>query len=214
MNNQSNSHRSREMANEEREIRPVTHGQTVIKKDTVGKKFADVFLAENMSNVKDYIIFDVLVPAVNDTIVNMLTSGVSMLFKGQPGSYNRGSGRSRLNERTSYSSYYGRSSDNREKPAERRYERPTRSTNGYIEIGFTELGDAKEVRQEIYNIIQDDKYPYVSVQEYYALSDHADLAEYTDTRRGWYADDLRRIEISRCYDGLYRLDLPRPEHFD
>lgn len=210
MNNQSNSHRSREM---EKEIRPVTHGQTVVKKDTVGKKFADVFLAENMTNVKDYIIFDVLVPAINDTIVNMLTSGVSMLFKGQPGNYNRGGNRSRLNERTSYSSYYGRSSESsRDRYDRRNYNRPSRDINGYKDIGFRELGDAKEVRSCIYDII--DKYPYISVQEYYGLSDNSDLAEYTDTKRGWRSEDIREIGISRCYDGLYRLDLPRPEHFD
>lgn len=211
MNNQSNSHRSREMAKEEKVIKPVTHGQTVIKKDTVGKKFADVFLAENMTNVKDYIIYDVLVPAVNDTIVNMLTSGVSMLFKGQPGNYNRGGNRSRLNERTSYSSYYGRSDNSRDRD-DRRPARPTRDVNGYKDIGFRELGDAKEVRSCIYDII--DKYPYISVQEYYGLSDNSDLAEYTDTKRGWRSEDIREINISRCYDGLYRLDLPRPEHFD
>lgn len=214
MVNGSNSHKSREMAKDEKVIKPVTHGQTVIKKDTVSKKFADVFLAENISNVKNYIIFDVLVPAINDTIVNMLTSGVSMLFKGQPGNYNRGgSGRSRLNERTSYSSYYGRSSDNsRDRDIDDRRSSRSRDVNGYKDIGFRELGDAKEVRSCIYDII--DKYPYISVQEYYGLSDNSDLAEYTDAKRGWRAEDIREINISRCYDGLYRLDLPRPEHFD
>lgn len=212
MNTSSNSHRSREMANDEKIIKPVTHGQTVIKKETVGKKFADVFLAENMTNVKDYIIYDVLVPAINDTIVNMLTSGVSMLFKGQPGNYNRGSsGRSRLNERTSYGSYYGRSSEST-REREKQPSRTVRDMNGFKDIGFRELGDAKEVRSCIYDII--DRYPYISVQEYYGLSDNSNLAEYTDTKRGWRAEDIREINISRCYDGLYRLDLPRPEHFD
>ena len=154
MVNGSNSHKSREIAKDEKVIKPVTHGQTVIKKDTVSKKFADVFLAENISNVKNYIIFDVLVPAINDTIVNMLTSGVSMLFKGQPGNYNRGgSGHSRLNERTSYSSYYGRSSDNRDRDRDDRRSNRARDVNGYKDIGFRELGDAKEVRSCIYDII-------------------------------------------------------------
>lgn len=192
----TDDYRESKESEEARAIAPVVKGNVKVKKESVGKKFADVFLADNLDNVKSYIIFDVIVPEITDTIVNALTGGISMLFKGTP-TNRRGSSHS--NNRTNYS-VISRSPSQ----AERRTN--VRDRHGVMDIIFDTRGDALEVKDCLLEII--DKYKMVSIADYYDLAKVGDQSNYTDRNYGWF--ELDDIQVTRDRDG-YRLRLPRPE---
>ena len=57
----SNSHRSKEEV-ENKKVEKVVKGAVKTKKKSGSTRFKDVFIAEEASSVKDYILMDVLLP--------------------------------------------------------------------------------------------------------------------------------------------------------
>ena len=51
---------------EEKHIEKVVKGTVKTRKQPVGKKFTDTFLSESSSSVKDYLLTDVIIPAVKE----------------------------------------------------------------------------------------------------------------------------------------------------
>lgn len=205
MDYKPNSHKSKEDPKDEKKITPVVRGNVTVKKESVGHKFADTFLAETVQNTGKYMINEVVIPAIVDTIVDALTSGISMLFKGSPTSTRRKSS----NGRTNYSSFSrggGSSSDRERDRDERRF---SRDRYGLLDIIFDTRGDALEVRDCLYEVM--DKYHVVSVSDYYELSKAGDQATYTDRKNGWY--ELGDMQITRDRDG-FRIKMPRVESLD
>ena len=80
----SNSHKSQqEQAKKERpKAMPVVSGEVTSKESSMVKRTARTFLAEDMNNVKSYILLDVLIPTIKDAVVNIVTNGISMLVYG------------------------------------------------------------------------------------------------------------------------------------
>ena len=79
----NNSHRAKEeqkTALAERKVEKVTTGKVKTKKRSEGSKLRDVFIAEDVKDVKSYIFMDVLVPAIKNAIVDIVTDGVNMIF--------------------------------------------------------------------------------------------------------------------------------------
>lgn len=63
----SNSHKSKEEQKEtapEKRVEKVVSGTVKPKKKGEMQKFADVFISEDVNNVKSYILLEVLVPAI------------------------------------------------------------------------------------------------------------------------------------------------------
>ena len=87
----------------EREVKKVIKDQVIIKKKNEIQKLADVFLSEDVSNVKGYIFNDIIVPAIRDTLFDIVTKGAKMIFYGAKGS----SGIDKFtSSRISYRQYY------------------------------------------------------------------------------------------------------------
>lgn len=202
-----NSHKyHEEQANKdenEKNLKPVVTGNVVAKKESAGKKIANTFLAETMENTGKYMLHDVVIPAVVDTIVDALTSGISMLFKGSPAPSR---GRRSDSGKVNYTSYARSSNSGYKEREERRYDR---DRYGMLDICYETRGDAIEVRDCLIEVM--DKYHVVSVSDYYELARQGDQINYTDRKYGWY--DLGDLAISRDRDG-YRIRLPKPEALD
>ena len=202
----SNSNKSKEtQKTEEKHITPVVRGKVQVKKESIGHKMADTFLAESIQNTGKYMVNDVLIPAVVDTIVDALTSGISMLFKGSPTSRRSTYGRS--GRSTDYTSF-SRVKDNG------RETRPTftRDRHGLLDIVMESRGDAIEVRTSLMDIM--DKYQVVSVFDYYEMCGAGNQAEYTDRKYGWYGPwNENDLQITRDRDG-FRIRMPRVEVLD
>ena len=190
-NYQSNSHRSKEAeAKKEKRVQKVVSGK-VKTKTNEGRKFADIFISEDATNVKSYIFMDVLVPAIKKLISDVARDGVDMLLYGRTS----GGKKSSSGNKVSYRSYY----DDRH---EDRYEsNRARTRFNYEDIIFETRGEAEAVREQMLDVI--DTYDFVTVADMYDMAGLS--APYTSENYGW--TNIRTAEAVRTRDG-YVLKLP------
>lgn len=193
----NNSHTARERKPEgssppDKKLEKVVSGETKTRKKSEVKKFANIFVPEDVENVKSYILVDVIVPGIK----NAIADAVSIMLFGEAG---RLGGRSGKGSRASYQRYYDDRRDDR-----REYGRP-RAAAGfeYDDILFETRGDADLVLDQLEAAIN--QYQIVSVADLYDLAGIT-CRSYTANKYGW--TDLRSAKVVRTRDG-YILQLPR-----
>lgn len=179
----------------DKKIEKVVTGNIKTKKKS---KFRELFIKEDIGYVKNYVFSDIFIPAVKDIIVNTFTNAVDMVFYGEP--RNRGS-RSSSSSRISYNKYY-RDRDDRDY-RDRYRDLDRRDDYDYEDIEFDNRGDAEEVLDRLFELIQE--YKLVSINDYYDLVGHH--GNFTDEKYGW--TDLRSAHVERTYGGRYYIKLPR-----
>ena len=190
---QPNSHKAKaeQTALEgQKKVEKVIKGTAKVKKNEF-RKFADVFISEDVKKVKSYVLMDVLVPTIKKAIVDIVSDGVSMIFFG--GTKRSSSGGSSAS-RISYSSYYDRRDDRRPAPSSVRY--------GYDDIILDSRGEAEEVLERMRELI--DTYNIASVADLYDLVGIP--SNHTDNKYGW--TNLRNADIQSVREG-WLLKLPR-----
>lgn len=200
-----NSHKYKEeqknAATEEKRVTKVVKGPVKTKKNEV-RKFADIFISEDISNVKDYIFMDVLVPAIKKAVYDIVTNGIDMFLYG-------GSGRTKnnsTNNKVSYRSYYERKDGNNSGYRGSENVKP-RNSFDYDDIIFDNRGEAEAVKQQMQDVIG--RYGVVTVADLYDMADLT--APYTSQKYGWM--DVSGAEAVRTRDG-YMLKLPRAVPID
>lgn len=190
-----NSHKFREGQSEaltEKKVEKVVRGKVKTKPKSGVSKITDIFISEDASNVKSYIMMDVLVPAVKKAISDIVRDGIDMILYGE----SRGR---RSSTSSSYVSYrdYSRSDDR-----DRFRDSRTRSGYNHDDIILESRGEAEEVLTRMDELI--DTYGVVSVADLYDLIGKS--CEYTDNKYGW--TNIRNAEPIRVRDG-YMLKLPK-----
>lgn len=194
----SNSNKYKEEQKEERRVQKITTGEVKVKKKSGASKLLNVFISEDASKVKEYIIGDVLIPAVKKAISDIVTNGIDMILYG-------GSGRSRSNipgTRVSYTNYSSASQS-------RFDSRNTVQRYNYScdDVILNSRGEAEAVLTQMDDIIG--RYGVVRVADMYELV--GITGNYTDNNYGW--KDIRSAQITRVRDG-YMLKMPRPLPID
>lgn len=199
----SNSHKSREQQSGDnpppKKVDGVISGSASRKKRSEAKKFADVFIQEDVSNVKSYILMDVLVPAIKKALSDIVKDGIDMILYGETNRNRRSGSPSRIN----YRGYYNGDNDRRERPPVR-----SRDSLDYDEIIFDARGDAEAVLDAMNDIIS--QYGIVSVSDLYDLA-NLDHPPYTMNKYGW--TNIAGAKAMRVRDG-YVLKLPRAVPID
>lgn len=176
-----------------KKIEKVVSGTAKTKKKSEMSKFKDIFLSEDVSNVKSYVLMDVLIPAMKKTILDIITTGADMILYGDA----RGSRQRAPSERVSYRRCYDQRDD-------RSIDRVrTRTGYSYDDIILTNRGEAEEVLSRMDELI--DQYGVVSVGDLYDLV--GITGTYTDQKYGW--TNIRTAEPQRLRDGGYMLKLPK-----
>ena len=193
----ANSHRSKEerKKKKKKKVERVATGKVKTKKKSEIHKLTDVFISEDISSVKEYIIMDVLLPTVKKAISEMVTNGIDMLLYGEA----RGNRKDRGGSKVSYSKYYDYG--DRDRDYDRRRTR-TRMGYDYDEIVLESRGEAEEVLERMDDLL--DNYGIVSVADLYDLV--GITGNYTDNKYGWTS--LRNASVQRLRDG-YLLKLPK-----
>lgn len=198
-----NSHKYKEQqkaaASEEKQIQKVVKGP-VKTKTNEARKLADIFISEDISNVKNYIFMDVLVPAIKKAIYDIVTNGIDMFLYG-------GSGKSKSNSsgsKVSYRNYYDQKNNSGYRGSEN-----VKSNNSfdYEDIVFTNRGEAEAAKQQMQDIVA--RYGMVTVNDLYEMTPLT--APYTSQKYGWM--DVSNVEVIRVRDG-YILKLPRAVPID
>lgn len=171
-----------------KKVEKVISGDAKKRKRSGAQKFTDVFISEDISNVKDYILSEVLIPALKKAISDVVTKGVDILLYGESSQAKPKS----ISEKVSYRQFYD--NDDRRIYSQQR----SRAATGY---GFEEVvlqtrGEAEEVLMRIDEIV--DNYGVVSVADMYDLVGISPM--YTDNKYGW--TNVRNATIVRSRDGF------------
>ena len=194
----SNAHSDRE-----HKVEKVIEGRVTKKKKSFCKEIKESVVGEDVSNVKSYIIWDVLIPAIKSTIVDMVTGGIETLFYGSAKSSSRRNSE-RKNSYVSYNSMY----DNRNSSRGREETlRKNKTTTTFDEFIFESRTEAETVLGHLVDLIED--YGMVSVADFYELI--GETSTFTDNKYGWV--NLANATTSRVRGG-YVIDLPRPVNLD
>jgi len=195
-----NSHKQREKEKQEkeqkREVTKVVSGNVKTKKKSGVTKFADIFVTEDLNNVKSYIILDVLIPAAKKAVSDIVTNGIDMILYGE----SRHTKRDSISSRVSYRSYYDKG---RDRDRDRDHSVNRRKTFDYDDIILDTYAEADEVLTRMDELIE--TYGDVSVDDLYSLVGITDN-NYMNAKYGW--TDLRDARPVRVRDG-YILKLPK-----
>ena len=83
----SNSNRAKndKPAAPEKKVEAVVSGGAKTRKKSEAKKLADTFISEDAGNVKNYILVDVLIPAIKKAVCDIVTNGIEMILYGETG---------------------------------------------------------------------------------------------------------------------------------
>jgi hypothetical protein len=187
-----NSHKSKEQ--KEKKIEKVVTGAVRTKKKSEVRKLADIFISEDISNVKSYIFMDVLIPAVKKAIDDIVSNGIHMLLYNGDKRNEKHSSVSKV----SYSGFYRGSNDRTDRRTDR-----TRAGFDYDDIIFDNRGDAEAVLSAMDDIIE--RYGVVSVLDLFDLAE-VSTTNYAAQRYGW--TDIQSAHVARTSDG-YMIKLPR-----
>jgi hypothetical protein len=159
---------------ERKKIEKVVSGNVKVKKKSGITKFADVFLAEDIANVKSYLVGDVIVPTLKKAFYDLITKGAGMFIYGD----RRGaSPDSRTTDSVSYRNYsdYSR--------GDKRYAPTARVSGGYSyeDLVFDSFDEADKVLTKLDAIVLE--YKVVSVAEMYEAAGL--VPNFTDSFYGW-----------------------------
>lgn len=188
----SNSHKARERKNEpvaEKKVEKIISGSAKSKKKSGLQKITNVFVPEDVDDVKSYIFEDIVVPAVKDIILDAVRAFLGV--NGNP------RGKSSSASKVSYRKYY----DDRERRDSGSVNR-TRSGYEYDDIILDNRGEAEDVLSRMDELIA--TYGVVSVADFYDLV--GITGNYTDNKYGW--SDIRNASVVRVRDG-YMIKLPK-----
>jgi hypothetical protein len=184
----SHKYKAEQKQLENREVRKVVTGKAQVKKKN---EFANALIAEDVSNVKSYILVDVIIPAFKKLIADVIRDGVEMMLYGSTTSSKSSRGR------VDYSRI---SRDQRDDRRDRDY----RSDRfDYNNISFESRSEAEEARMQMEEMIE--RYGFVTVADFYDMADLT--APYTANKYGWTS--VRNAEVLRARDGRYEIKLSR-----
>lgn len=180
-------------AQEKKKVEKVVKGTVKTKKKSDIHKLTDIFISEDVKNVKSYVLMDVLVPAIKKAISDIVRDGVDMILYGDSG---RSSKRGTNAGYVSYRDYSSR------RDSDRFSDNRVSTGYSYDDIVFETKGDAEDVLTGLDDLIA--SYTVASVADLYDLIGKS--CNYTDNKYGW--TNLRNAEVIRARDG-WKIKLPR-----
>lgn len=196
-------HESQAQKEERDKLEPVVKKDGIVStKKPLSRKFADTFLKEDTDDIKSYILFEVIIPGIKNTVLDIL----EMAFFGTVSGKKRGGKKD--DDREDYRSYYGRSNSfKREDRRDRDKSRSRRDDKvDYRNIVLLNRDETEEVIDHLHKRIK--KYGEVSIAELLDLIGEERIPP-NDNNWGWR--DERDIGIRRVSRG-YLIDVAEAEY--
>lgn len=184
----------------EEKVEPIVKTKVSKRKKSPVSKLAETFIKEDLANVGSFLLFDVLVPAIRDTVVNMITEGVNRVAYGDDarpsyrGSYSGYGSNNRTNYSSRSSSYSGNINTRHASKAR---------TKVMDDVLFDFRDEAVEVKSTMESHIY--QYGEVSLEKFKRWIGEEDTIVYTDRNFGWTDPDA--FSIRKIREG-YLLILP------
>lgn len=184
---------------EPKKVQKIVNGPVKVKKPSEAKKFANIFINEDIANVKNYVFVEVLVPAVKKAISDIVTNGIDMILYGESG--RRRSDGSR-GSKISYGNYFA--NPNRDRVRDDRRDSQVSNIFNYDNVIFGNRGDAELVLEQLEEVIQ--VYGIAKVADLYDFAGISTHGNFTGNNYGW--TDLHTAKVQAVRDG-YIIKLPR-----
>ena len=179
----------------EKKREKVVSGKTKKKK----RRLLDIFIAEDIDNVKEYVYQDVFIPSIKKLIRDAICNSTDMLlYRDSRGSSKGGSSISRPAYRKAF-----------EKERDRSRSTEARDRGQYADVIVDDRSDAEEILRTMDDICEE--YGFASVADLYDISGLETKS--TDNNYGWTKNGVRDARIVRTMDG-YLLKFPRPTPLD
>lgn len=189
-------------------IERVTTAETVRRKRKLGHQFKETFIGGSARMAFEYMLTDVVVPAIRDTLAEAIQGGIERLIYGDTRP-RRGGGVSSYSN-VGHVNYQRMGSPNRGGPPpatqqNRILSRQSRARQSFDELVIQTRVEAEEVIDRMYDLLS--RYGMVTVAELYELT--GVQSSHTDHKWGW--TELRGAKVARLRSGGFLLDLPEPE---
>ena len=178
----------------EKKVEKVISGKAKARKKGEIRKFADIFLPEDVSSVKDYVLMDIIIPAAKNLLSDIIVKGSNLFLFGETGPSNK-RGNGVVAGHVSYGSFYNNNNN-------RSNNYSARATYAYDDITCDTRADAEAVLNSLVDLVE--TYGTASVADLYEMV--GVTGDYTSHKYGW--TDLRSATYDRTRDG-YLLRLPK-----
>lgn len=192
-----NSHAARNERKQEsvveKRAEKVVKGRVRTKKNGV-RKLTDVFISEDVVNVKSYIFLDVLVPAIKKAIYDIVVNSLDMSLYGGKG----GSSKRSRTDRYGYTDY-----SNASRREDRHYDSRRAESRSYDDIILDSRAEAEMVLSHLDDIM--DAYGIVRVMDLFDLV--GETCPHTMHNYGWA--NIKNAKIVPVRGGGYCIDMPR-----
>lgn len=190
----NNSHQFKEdkkaLQTQEKRATKVVRGPVKTKKNEI-RKFTDIFIAEDIGQVKEYIVHDVLIPSLKNAFFDVVVGGLKMsLFGG------RGSDRRTISDKVSFRDYNRMSRDDDYRRDRDHGRGGERSVFDYDDIILDTRGEAELVLERMDEIMEE--YRLVRVADLYDLVGVS--GPHTANNYGW--TNIRNAKVVPVRDGF------------
>lgn len=184
-------------APEQKKVEKVVAGKVTAKPKSGLAKFAETFFAEDLHKVKDYVVKDVIMPTIKDTVWTIIARGSERLIFGE-------AGHSPKNSKLPFVNYGNLFKSNT--PSQVPTVNSSTSQYSVDNIILEDRGDAEKVLTAMNAHIAE--FGEVSISTLYEFIGEP-IGDFMSTRWGWRS--LNTAGIMRTSNGGYKLDLPRPQ---
>lgn len=179
-----------------RKVDAVVKSTVTRKKKSEASKIKDMFFSQDVGSIKNYILMDVIIPALKKAISDTVKDGIDMALYGQR------QPRRRDGVAGSFRDYAGIS---------RTVTAPLRrssssSVYNYDGLAFETRQDAEDVLDALAIMLDD--YDDVTVADMFQLAGMTPA--FTDYNYGW--NNIASATVERLRDGTYTICMPRPKH--
>lgn len=192
---------------DEKKVERVVLSGVSRRKPPLGRRFKELFVRGDAQSVGGYILNDILLPAVKDTIADMVSQGIERMLFGEGRSTSRRTGARPGAGPTPYHRYASTPPWQKDRQREEPRSRQARGTHNFDDIILETRVEGEEVVERLYDLVN--RYQEATVADLYELVGLP--AAFTDEKWGW--TELRGAGVTRISNG-YLLDLPRPIPLD
>lgn len=188
-------------------VAQVTTAQAVPHKRGLGRKFKQVFIQGTARETADFMVSDIIVPAVQDMLYDALEGGLRRMIHGESTRGRRSSTLPSGYSAVGHVDYRGMSTKapSQQAPAQRMLSRRSRSGHNFSDILIPTRREADDVLEMLYECLS--RFGSVSVGDLYEAT--GIQTSHVDYKWGWTS--LDKVKMIRKGDRGYMLDLPEPE---
>lgn len=201
---QGNSNKKKEgpKETERKPLEKVVAGDVIVKPKGIGARFKNIFFGGDFTAAKEYVLSEVLLPAIRNLVVESISKGTDRLIYGDNAIRRRGP--VNYGSRVQYNNPIYRSGPPQARaylPDQRPIDRWSGGQKTFEDVIVGSKADADNVIEQLTNVV--DMYEVVSIADLYELLGLP--SSHVDNKWGW--THLSTIEVRQVREG-WRISFP------